>query len=105
MLEHASQTSWVIENMHDKPGNLPDPDTYALDKIGDTTTTGQAAFGAGGGGGFMFGLHGAGGGAGHQFLHHNSQDDAPDEVLAQQRKEKLLRTGTLLSQENKTVSL
>ncbi|CAD7951236.1 unnamed protein product [Amoebophrya sp. A120] len=73
-------------------------------EIGDTTTTAGAAFGAGGGGGFMFGLHGAGG-AGHQFLHHNSQDDAPDEVLAQQRKEKLLRTGTLPEEDEEALPI
>ncbi len=27
----ASQTSRVIQNMHDKPGNVSDPDTFAVD--------------------------------------------------------------------------
>ncbi len=31
MLGHASQTSWAIQNMHDKPGNLPDPDIFTFD--------------------------------------------------------------------------
>ncbi len=31
MLSHALQASWAMQNMHDKPGNLPDPDTFAFD--------------------------------------------------------------------------
>ncbi len=31
MLGHASQTSHVMQNVHDKPGNLPDPDIFAVD--------------------------------------------------------------------------
>ncbi len=31
MLGHASQTSDVMQNVHDKPGNLPDPDIFAFD--------------------------------------------------------------------------
>ncbi|CAD7923688.1 unnamed protein product, partial [Amoebophrya sp. A120] len=30
MLGHASQTSGVMQNAHDKPGNLPDPDIFAI---------------------------------------------------------------------------
>ncbi len=32
MLGHASQASWVMENMHDKSQNLPDPDIFAFDR-------------------------------------------------------------------------
>ncbi len=33
MLGHASQTSGVMQNVHDKPCILPDPDTFALDAL------------------------------------------------------------------------
>ncbi len=33
MLGHASQTSHVMQNVHDKPGNLPDPDIFAVDTV------------------------------------------------------------------------
>ncbi len=35
MLSHALQPSWVMQNMHDKPVNLPDPDIFAIhiDKV------------------------------------------------------------------------
>ncbi len=32
MLGRAWQTAWVMENMHDKPISLPDPDIFAFDK-------------------------------------------------------------------------
>ncbi len=31
MLGNASQTSGVMQNVHDKPGNLPDPDIFTFD--------------------------------------------------------------------------
>ncbi|CAD7961456.1 unnamed protein product [Amoebophrya sp. A120] len=38
MLCPAYQTSWIIENLHDKPSTLPDPDIYAFDRSSPTTT-------------------------------------------------------------------
>ncbi len=32
MLGHASQTSWPMQNMHDKSQNLPDPDIFTFDR-------------------------------------------------------------------------
>ncbi len=32
MLGRALKASWTMQNMHDKPGNLPDLDIFALDK-------------------------------------------------------------------------
>ncbi len=31
MLCPTYQTSWVMENLHDKSGNLPDPDIFTVD--------------------------------------------------------------------------
>ncbi len=31
MLCPTYQTSWVMENLHDKSGTLPDPDTFTVD--------------------------------------------------------------------------
>ncbi len=31
MLGPASQTSWVMENLHDKFNTLPDPDSFTFD--------------------------------------------------------------------------
>ncbi len=38
MLGHASQTSGVVQNVHDKPGNLSDPDIFTFDskEFGET---------------------------------------------------------------------
>ncbi len=33
MLGHASQTSEVMQSVHDKPGNLPDPDIFTFDML------------------------------------------------------------------------
>ncbi len=33
MLRHASQTSWLMQNVRDKYQNLPDPDTFAFDNL------------------------------------------------------------------------
>ncbi len=33
MLGHASQTSWPMQNVHDKSQNLPDPDIFASDNV------------------------------------------------------------------------
>ncbi len=37
MLGHASQTSGVMQNVHDKPGNLPDPDIFTVDTCSGVT--------------------------------------------------------------------
>ncbi len=37
-LGHASQTSGVMQNVHDKPGILPDPDTFAFDTTASSAT-------------------------------------------------------------------
>ncbi len=37
MLGHALQASLVMQNMHDKPGNLPDPDIFAFHTISTET--------------------------------------------------------------------
>ncbi len=34
MLRHASQTSWLMQNVHDKFQNLPDPGIFAFDNEG-----------------------------------------------------------------------
>ncbi len=34
MLCPTYQTSWVTENLHDKSGTLPDPDTFTFDMMG-----------------------------------------------------------------------
>ncbi len=33
MLRDAPQTSWLMQNVHGKSKNLPDPDTFALDSL------------------------------------------------------------------------
>ncbi len=45
MLGHASQTSGVMQNVHDKPGNLPDPDIFTFDTSNYSTTTNQTCTG------------------------------------------------------------
>ncbi len=47
MLGHASQTSGLIQNVHDKCQNLPDPDTFTF----DTSQQGGYLTGQGHGGG------------------------------------------------------
>ncbi len=34
MLGHTGQTSWVMQNVHDRSQNLPDPDIFAVDREG-----------------------------------------------------------------------
>ncbi len=38
MLRHAPQTSWVMQNVHDKRRALPDPDIFAFDILVVTVT-------------------------------------------------------------------
>ncbi len=50
-LEHASQKSRLMQNVHDKSQNLPDLDIFAVDKpVAKTTTGGGNKDGAPGGG-------------------------------------------------------